>query len=98
VSVVWLDAQNRVVGFTAPQNFTIDGNYTNILPPWRTGVNTLDVPLAATLLGPNPAAGPWIHSAVVVLERDHDQELISTLMTAFQSAQTIDFVWSHLPH
>jgi hypothetical protein len=30
--------------------------------------------------------------------RAHDQELINTLTTEFQTAQTIDFVWSHLPH
>lgn len=98
ISVVWLDAQNRVIGFTDPQNVTVAGNYTLIGQPWLTPPNTAQGPLGSTVIGPNPGAGPLIHSAQIVLERDHLQELINTLTTAFQNAQTIDFLWSHLPH
>jgi hypothetical protein len=98
ISVVWLDAQNRVIGFTAPQNVTVLGNYTLFGQVWTSGPITSDGPLGATVIGPNAGAGPWIHSAQVVLERDHLQELTSTLTTAWQTAQTMDFVWSHLPH
>ena len=84
VSVIWLNAQNQVVGYTNPQNVTA--------PPAATVQSNFQT----TTIGPNGGVGPQIHSAQIVMVRDHSKELMATLSAAFQAGQTIVTVLSKL--
>jgi hypothetical protein len=84
MSTVWIDAAGKVVGFTTPHNVTSTGVFFH----WPSG-DTTAVGTFTDVVGPNPGVGPFAHSAQILLVRDHDQELTTTLQNAVATGQTI---------
>jgi hypothetical protein len=92
VSAVWLDSNNVVVGFTAPQSLTSTG----IVLHWPSTAPVVNSYTWTTIMGPNAGAASTVHSGQIVMVRDHGAELLSTLNTAVTVGQTIYQVISAL--
>jgi hypothetical protein len=84
-SAIWLDANNKVIGFTAPRTVTSNG----IVLHWPSTDPVVTNDLWTTVIGPNAGVGPLVHSGQIVLVRDHGAELLSTLNTAVTVGMTI---------
>lgn len=87
VSAVWLDSTGKVVGYTPPQNVTATGIAFN----WPNSVGLASGDWTS-VIGPDPGQGSWIHSGQLIIVRDHQAELASTLSNAFQLGQNIKTV------
>jgi hypothetical protein len=91
VSTVWLDAGGSVIGFTDPDTVTSTGS----LYHWPSGDTTTTGDFSH-VVGPNPGVAPFARSAQIVMVRDAEAELLSTLGNAVQAGQTIADVFSQL--
>jgi hypothetical protein len=91
-SVVWLDKDNVVIGYTPPQNVTVKG----VFYAWPSDRSVVTVPFISTSVGPNPGRATAIHSGRVVFVRDHAAEMASTLSNAYQFGQSIATVITKL--
>jgi hypothetical protein len=91
ISTVWLDGAGKVVGFTTPHHVTSNG----VAFAWPTG-NTTSTLTFSDIVGPSPGVAPTVRSARIILVRDHDAELLSTLGNAVATGQTIASVVSTL--
>ena len=92
MSAVWLDSNDKVVGFTAPQTVTSTG----VILHWPSTAPVTTSTTWTTVIGPNAGVGPLVHSGQIVLVRDHGAELLSTLNTAVTVGKTIYEVLSLL--
>jgi len=92
VSAVWLDSNNKVIGFTAPQSLTSTG----IILHWPSTDPVVNNITWTTVMGPNAGVASLVHSGQIVMVRDHGNELLSTLNTAVTVGQTIYQVVSAL--
>jgi hypothetical protein len=91
VSAVWLDVNGNVVGFTAPHPVTSTGVFFH----WPTG-DTTARDTWTTVMGPNAGVGPLVHSGVILMTRDHQAEMLSTLTTAWATGMAIKDVVAFL--
>jgi hypothetical protein len=84
VSAVWLDGSGRVIGFTSPVAVAPSGLFF----AWPAS-ESRQVQTWSGLMGPNPGVAAQIRSGQVLLARDHDAELLSTLQNAVAAGKTI---------
>ena len=91
MSVAWLNEAGVVVGFTPPHGVTSTG----VAFHWPSGNTTVEGNFG-DFVGPNPGLSSTVRSARIVLVRDHQSELWSTLNNAVGAAQTIGTVLSKL--
>jgi len=91
MSTVWLDASATVIGFTSPDTVTSTGSFYH----WPSG-DTTTTDEFSHVVGPDPGVAPFARSARIVMVRDAEAELASTLSNAVEAGQTIAEVFSQL--
>jgi hypothetical protein len=91
MSTVWLDGADKVVAFTTPHSVTANG----VAFAWPSDHSTANGSFT-DIVGPNPGIAPTVRSARILLVRDHQADLLSTLNNAVATAQTIYTVVSTL--
>jgi hypothetical protein len=91
MSTVWLDAGGTVIGFTDPDTVTSTGSFYH----WPSG-DTTTTDDFSHVVGPDPGVAPFARSAQIVMVRDAEAELLSTLSGAVETGQTIGDVVSTL--
>jgi hypothetical protein len=91
MSTVWLDAGGTVIGFTDPDTVTSTGFFYH----WPSG-DTTTTDDFSHVVGPDPGVAPFARSAQIVMVRDAEAELLSTLSGAVETGQTIGDVVSTL--
>jgi hypothetical protein len=84
MSTAWLDSSGKVVGFTPVRNVTSTGWVYH----WPSG-DTTATGSFTDVVGPNPSVGQQVRSAQILLVRDHESELESTLNNAVALGKTI---------
>ena len=84
MSTVWVNAQGVVVGYTDPRPVTSPG----FMFTWPSG-DTTRRDYFSQQVKPDAGTASFATSARIVLVRDHDAELLSTLQNAVSTAQTI---------
>jgi IPT/TIG domain-containing protein len=85
VSVAWLDDKDRVIGYTLPKTVAVSGVFFS----WPNGDPTASGRWTNETIGPHGAAAMRIHSGRILMVRDHEAELNSTLDDAVETAKTI---------
>jgi hypothetical protein len=91
MSTAWLDASGTVIGFTDPDTVTSTGSFYH----WPSG-DTTTTDDFSHVVGPDPGVAPFARSAQIVMVRDAEAELLSTLSGAVETGQTIGDVVSTL--
>jgi hypothetical protein len=91
MSTAWLDASGTVIGFTDPDTVTSTGSFYH----WPSG-DTTTTDDFSHVVGPDPGVAPFARSARIVMVRDAEAELLSTLSNAVEAGQTIADVFSQL--
>jgi hypothetical protein len=91
MSTAWLDASGTVIGFTDPDTVTSTGSFYH----WPSG-DTTTTDDFSHVVGPDPGVAPFARSARIVMVRDAEAELASTLSNAVEAGQTIADVFSQL--
>jgi hypothetical protein len=91
MSTVWLDSNGVVIGFTTPSTVTSTGWIFH----WPSGDTTASATFTS-VVGPNPGVAPLARSARILLVRNGEAELLSTLDNAVALGQTIYQVVSTL--
>jgi hypothetical protein len=84
ISTVWLDSSGTVIAFTTPRTITSGGWAFN----WPN-VETTTTGDFTQVVGPNPGVAPFTRSARILLVRNHEAEVLSTLSTAVSAGRTI---------
>jgi IPT/TIG domain-containing protein len=84
MSTAWLDSSGKVIGFTPVHNVTSTGWIYH----WPSGDTTAKGSFT-DVVGPNPGVAPQARSARILLVRDHEAELESTLSNAVALGKTI---------
>lgn len=91
MSTAWLDSNGTVIGFTTPRTVTSTGFFFH----WPSG-DTTATDTFSQVVGPNPGVAPFARSARIILVRDHEAELLSTLSGAVATGKSIVEVVSTL--
>jgi hypothetical protein len=81
-SAVFLDASGAVIGFTKPQTVTANGTYF----AWPSGISIVSQGFTDSS---DPSVTKRVRSISVVLSRDSDAELLSTLTNAVNGGLTL---------
>lgn len=84
MSTAWLDSSGTVIGFTTPKTVTSTGFFFH----WPSG-DTTATDTFSQVVGPNPGVAPFARSARILLVRDHEAELLSTLSNAVATGKSI---------
>jgi hypothetical protein len=85
VSAIWADSTGKVIGFTAPQQL----NSTGIILHWPSTAPVNTSLGWTSVVDPNAGVASLIHSGQLVIVRDHQAEMLSTLNTAVTVGQTV---------
>jgi hypothetical protein len=91
MSVVWLDATGKVIGFTTAKTVSAPGVFFS----WPSGDSTRSATYT-DIVTPSPAIAPFARSAQVLLTRNAEAELQDTLTNAVATGKTIASVISTL--
>lgn len=83
MSTVWLDSNGTVIGFTDPRAVTASGAF------WSLSSDTTATGSFTQVVRPSPGVAPNARSARIVLVRNQEAELFSTLETAARTGMSI---------